>query len=305
MTLYLTGDLTSFEALCAAADDGRGFPEQDQLRHTGLAVMNEILDVISDTAFVDHLPTIAEAILGGFQSMMLRLEREHDRATDKVRQLNRDFDGSEILDVELQDALREARALEAVTEAVEIMRNAASETYTVNTGNIWSPWKGSVRRTATTIAQIDSKDALRAKNARKHSATDPGDQVVAIRGAYWTQGVTDANRVLDALNWAKSQYPRMKLVTSGATGVETHARKWAMRNGIDVVDVKFDKKSHGNAAAFRVNDEMLALDPVLVLTLPNSLDTSHRTEKGFGPVLNIGQKAEAAGIRHIKITHAG
>ena len=304
MTLFLTGDLTTFEALCAAADDGRGFPEQAQLRHTGLAIMNELLDVMSDTAFVDHLPTMAEAILGGFQSMKMRLSREHDRATDKIRQISRDFDGSEILDVELQDAIREARALEATTQAVELMLDAACETYTIHTGETWSPWKGSVRRTASTMAQIDARDALRAKRSRDHAATDPGDQVVALRAAPFAKGVTDSHRLLDALNWAKATYPNMKLATTGAKGVERFAIGWAKRNMIDVIISKVDFQAHGKAAPFRANDEMLSLDPVCVLTLANSLDASHHQPNGFGPALNLGQKAETAGVRHIKIKHA-
>ena len=45
-----------------------------------------------------------------------------------------------------------------------------------------------------------------------------------------------------------------------------------------------------------------ALEPVLVLTLPNSLDEGRNAEvTSFGPALNLGQKAEQAGVRHIVI----
>lgn len=301
MSLFLTGDLTSFEALCAAADDGRGHPEQDQLRHVGVSVMNEMLDAMRGTAFEDHVPAMAEAMLGGFQSLKLRLEREGGRANDKLRQLVRDNDGSEIVDVEMQEATRESRAIDAIIMAVEIIQSAASETYTVQTGETWSPWRGSVRRTASTIAQIDARDALRARKARDHAAADPGDQVVALRAAPHAKSAEDANRLLDALNWAKSEFPGMKLATTGAKGPERIAITWAQRNNVDVILCKVNFDGHGKAAPFRANDEMLAFDPVCVLTLANSLDKKMANESGFGPALNLGQKAEQAGLRHQRI----
>ena len=33
--------------------------------------------------------------------------------------------------------------------------------YTTTTGEVWSPWKGSVKASRTTAAQIEARDALR------------------------------------------------------------------------------------------------------------------------------------------------
>ena len=55
---------------------------------------------------------------------------------------------------------------------------------------------------------------------------------------------------------------------------------------------KADFDRNGRAAPFRANDELIALDPVCVLTLANTLNA--RAGLGlqpFGPALNLGQKA--------------
>ena len=303
MSLLLSSDLSTFEGVCAAAHDGRDHPERDALEQLGEALMTETLDVIVDTALEDFQATIAEGLIGAFQSVALRLQREADRAADEVKRISRDFDGSEIADVELQDATRKAHAAEAAIQAVELIRDRASETYTALTGEIWSPWRGTVRRTASSAAQIDAREALRAKRARSHAAVDPGAQVVAFRGSPKADTQLDAGRIFDALNWALGQWPQMKLATTGLHGAERLAAKWARQKGVDLIAAKPDFEQFRTAAPFRANDDMLALEPVMVLTLPNSLDAARADgQHPFGPALNLGQKALEQGVRHVAIT---
>lgn len=303
MSLLLTPDLSTFEGVCAAAHDGRDHPERDELLQLGEALMTETLDVTADTALEDFQTTIAEGLIGAFQSIALRLQREADRASDEVKRLTRDFDGSEIADVELQEATRKAHAAEAAVQAVELIRDRASETYTLITGEIWSPWRGSVRRTASTAAQIDAREALRAKRARAQASVEPGAQVVAFRGSPKADTQADVSRIFDALNWALAQWPQMKLATTGLNGAERLAIKWARQKGVDHIAAKPDFDQFRTAAPFRANDDMLALEPVLVLTLPNSLDAARSADlKPFGPALNLGQKAVESGVRHVAIS---
>ena len=70
--------------------------------------------------------------------------RTADRARDAMRALDRDFDGSEAADVELQDATAKARSGDAATQACELIRDAASETWTIATGEVWTAWRGSL-----------------------------------------------------------------------------------------------------------------------------------------------------------------
>src|SRR5262249_1716751 len=149
----------------------------------GHALMNEVLDVVSDTSLEPFQTTLAEGLIGAFQSIALRLQRDWDRAADTVRRISRDFDGSEVADVELQEATAKAHAAEAAIDAVERIRDAASTAYTVATGEVWSPWRGNVRRSTCTAAQIDARAALQAKRDRAQAAADPGVDLVAFRGA--------------------------------------------------------------------------------------------------------------------------
>jgi hypothetical protein len=294
---------TPFTGLDLVAD-GPAQPEPAALEQLGYALMTETLDVVGDTALEAFQPMLAEGLIGAFQSVALRLQRDWDRAADVVRRLSRDFDGSEVADVELQAATARAQAAEAAIEAVEQIRDAASAAYTVATGEVWSPWRGSVRRSVSTAAQIDARAALRAKRARTHSETDPGAEVVAFRGAPKADTAIDASRIFDALNWALSQRPAMKLGVTGLAGAERLAMRWAQQKSVDVILAKPDFDRHRTAAPFRANDVLLALEPVLVLTLPASLDDARRAAHApFGPALNLGQKAEQAGVRHIAIEH--
>ncbi|HEX5262315.1 MAG TPA: DUF2493 domain-containing protein [Phenylobacterium sp.] len=280
-------------------------PEPGALEQLGQALMTETLDVIGDTALEDFQTAIAEGLIGAFQSIALRLQREWDRAADEVKRLTRDFDGSEVADVELQDAVARAQAAEAAIQAIELVRDRASETYTAATGEVWTPWRGSVRRSACTAAQLDAREALRAKRARDQGLADPGATVVAFRGAPKADTGVDAGRVFDALNWALGQWPDMKVATTGLVGPERLALSWARQKQVDVILAKPDFDRHRAAAPFRANETLLALEPVLVLTLPQSVDPERAAaHPSFGPALNLGQKAEQAGIRHIALRSA-
>jgi hypothetical protein len=297
----LVGDLTGFEALCAATQDERPHPGADQLEQLGLSLMTETLDVLAGSALEDITVTLAEALIGGFHSATLRLQRDFDRAADAVRRLSEAFDGSEVEDVQLQDATRQAHVAQAAIAAVELIRDAASQAYSAQTGEQWTPWKGGVRRTVSTAALIDARQALRAKGASAQAAVDPGTCVVAFRGTPQADTHSDATRIYDGLNWALSQWPRMKLATTGARGAERLAASWARDHHVDLILAKPDFERHGKAAPFRANDVLLALQPVLILTLVKSLDPARAQASAFGPAVNAGERAEQSGVRHLAV----
>jgi hypothetical protein len=297
--------MTNFEAQALSLDDPRPHPHEDALAQLGHALMNEVLDVFSDTALEDFQPIVAETLIGAFHSAAQRIEREADRARDDLNRLSRDFDGSEIADTEIQDATRKARAADVATMAMEFVRDAAAASYTSATGEVWTPWRGSVKASRTTAALIEARDAIRSRKARKHTATDPGATIVAFRASPMADTADDANRIFDAMNWAQTQWPDMALATTGAKGAEKLAIKWAKSKNVTLVLAKADFDKHGRAAPFRANDEMLELDPVCVLTLANTLNPVRGKDmQPFGPALNLGQKAAEKGIGHV-ISMAG
>jgi hypothetical protein len=294
--------LTAYEAQALLLEDVRTHPTEAALHQLGCGLMTEMLDVIGETALEDHHIAIGEALIGAFHSVAQRIERDADKARDQLSGLVRDFDGSEVLDTEIQEVTRRAQAADVAAAAMEIVRDAASAAYTTSTGEVWNPWRGSVKASRTTAAQIEARDALRAVKARKHKATDPGTAIVAFRAAPQADTADDASRIFDALNWAKAQWPDMALATSGAKGAEKLAIKWAKQKGVTLVLAKADFDRHGRAAPFRANDEMLDLDPVCVLTLANSINPRRGADlKPFGPALNLAQKAGERGLRHLPV----
>ncbi len=302
----LTGHLTHFEAQALTLDDPRPHPAEDALVQLGHAVLTETLDVFGDTALEDFQATICETLIGAFHSAAQRIERDADRARDELSRLSRDFDGSEIADTEMQDATRKARAADVACLALEFVRDAAAASYTTATGEVWSPWKGHVKASRLTAAQIDARDALRTAKARKHAATDPGATIVAFRAAPQADTEDDAHRIFDALNWAQAQWPDMALATTGAKGGEKIAIKWAKQKAVTLVLAKADFDKNGRAAPFRANDELIALEPVCVLTLANTLNGARGASlQPFGPALNLGQKAAERGIRHLPVKTRG
>jgi hypothetical protein len=268
--------LTAYESQALELEDPRPYPQEDALAQLGHGLMNEVLDLVTETALEDVTGLVCEALIGAFHSAAQRIERDGDKARDALNGLVRDFDGSEILDVEIQEATRKARS-----------------------ADVGSPWKGSVKASRTTAAQIEARDAIRANKALRHAAACPGATVVAFRAAPQADTAEDASRIFDALNWARGEWPDMALATSGARGGEKLAIKWAKQKGVTLVLAKADFDRNGRAAPFRANDEMLDLEPVCVLTLANSINPS-RSEgmHPFGPAMNLAQKAMEKGIRH-------
>ncbi|WP_374321481.1 DUF2493 domain-containing protein [Brevundimonas sp.] len=292
---------SAFDDLTASLGDARPHPTEDALIQLGRALMIELVDVISDTALEDYQTILGEALIGAFHSAAGRIERDADRARDAMRALDRDFDGSEAADVELQEATAKARSGDAATQACELIRDAASETWTIATGEVWIAWRGSRRGTHLTAAQLEAKQAIRAIRNRRSGDADPGGPVIAFRGAPTADTAEDAGRIFDALNWAKGEWPDMALATTGAKGSEKLAIKWAQQKGVKLIIARADFDRNGKAAPFRANDELIALEPEVCLTLVRSLAGVREDQRPFGPALNLGQKAMENGLRHVPI----
>ncbi|MGA0608432.1 DUF2493 domain-containing protein [Phenylobacterium sp. VNQ135] len=293
---------TTFDVQAAALEDPRPHPTEAALVQLGHALATELLDLIADTALEDVQTILCESLIGAFHSAAGRIEREADRARDRMRALERDFDGSEMADTELQEATRATRSADVAQAAAELIRDAAADAYTVQTGQVWTAWRGSRRGTRLTAAELEAKQVVRAAEKRRAAAGEVSGPIVAFRAAPSADGAEDARRIFDALNWAKAQWPDMALATTGARGAERLAIRWAQQKHVTLVLARADFDRHGKSAPFRANDELLALEPTCCLTLAQSLDADRpgRTQP-FGPALNLAQLAQARGVRHLAI----
>lgn len=296
----LSDDLsTPFDHQASRVDDPRPYPTEAQLRQFGTAVMNEAVDLIGDTALEDLAPMFLEALIGAFHSTSQRLLTSADKSREELSRLDRDFDGSEVANEQIEEATKKTMGFDIAMMAAEIIRDAAAETYTTQTGEVWTAWRGNVRSSRVTAAQLTAREMIRANDAAKHAMVTPGRPVVAFRGAPVAKSPTDASRIYDALNWALSQWPDMALATSGAPGAERLAIKWAKAKGVQLITAAADFDRHAKAAPFKANEDLIRLKPVICLTLPNSLED--REEREFGPALNLGQQADRASILHKRI----
>lgn len=300
--LLSTLDLSAYDTTCAHAQHELPHPVQAEVESLGHNIANEILDAFLNTALEEQVPALMEGLIGGLHSAILRLQREADRSGDDMRRLNRDFDGSEIKDVELQEAHLKFNRAEAVVMIGEVLRDAMADTYTQQTGEVWTPWRGSARNHATSQAQIEVREALRARQRREQALADPGAHVVVFRGARNAKSQVDAMRIYDALNWALAQYPDMRLATTGNYGAEQIALKWARDKRINPIIAKANFDRFKSAAPFRANDELMTMDPVLVLTLEATLDPTVAAEGAFGPAVRIAEAARGRGIRVVSVT---
>lgn len=304
-SFFNTADLDGFDSRTAALQDPRPHPTEPQLVQLGRAVMGEVLDMLLGGALEDHIVPVCETLIGGLHAGVHRLERDADRQREHLADRLRDFDGSEVADVDLQEAKACADALDVAAEAMGFVRDAAAEAYAVATGEVWSPWRGSVRG-GTSAAQLDAQAALRAIEDRKRTTADPGDAVVAFRASPRSDAPEDATRIFDALNWAWSEYPGMSLALTGAKGGERLAKRWAQQKGVRLVLARPDFERFGRAAPFRANDQLMALQPVCVLVLPESLGLA--AEAGappFGPAMNLAEQAQQRGVRCVRIAPKG
>ncbi|MCR5876667.1 DUF2493 domain-containing protein [Phenylobacterium sp. J426] len=301
-TYFNAAELDAFDALTAALQDPRPHPTEPQLRQLGQALANELLDTLLGTALEDHVETICETFIGGLHAAVQRLDRQADREREALAALLRDFDGSEVADVDLQEAKQRADALDVAVAAVERVRDAAAAVYASATGEVWSPWRGSVRGGTETAAQADARSALRALEARRRGAAEPGDFVVAFRASPRSDAPEDACRIFDALNWARAEWPQMSLALTGAKGGERIARRWAQQNRVKLILARPDFDRHGRSAPFRANDQMMALQPVCVLVLPESLGAAASAKAPpFGPALNLAELARRRGVRCLRV----
>ena len=291
----------SLDGLAASFSDPRPFPSEDCLEQLGRSVMTEVLDVVLDSPLEDQASLIAEAFLSGLHAGVQRLERRADRRRDALAEAVRDFDGSEVQDQDLQERHGATAAADLAVRAMELVRDAAARVWATASGEAWAPARGGVRATTATAAQIDAAEALRARQARSLAESDPGDCVVAFRGAPAATTPEDASRIFDALNWALTEWPGMSLALTGAPGADQIAKRWASQKKVRLVLARADFERHGRAAPFRANDLIMAFRPICVLVLAASVAPNGGARRPFGPALSLASAATAAGVRCVRV----
>ena len=107
-------------ALASAADDKARDAAVTDLIRFGATTFN--LTARLEGVRTAALTRATQERLGEQQA---RIEREADKARDDLNRFARDFDGSEVADVDLQEAKARADALDVAAEAVTFVRDGA------------------------------------------------------------------------------------------------------------------------------------------------------------------------------------
>ena len=257
-------------------------PDPDQVGAAIELAVGTIFDVLRDTRMEEFAGQIAWGMVNSFHMVAKQVERREDDAADKLRDLARTFDPSEIYAVELEDTQTLCQTLQGCREAMETMRDHASEVYRVETGRPFSSARGSTVSKGFTASQISARDYLAARARERREQLAPEGPLVAVSGG---QEWHDHEVIWDRLDDIKARVPEMVLITTAQRkGVDAAATAWAAAKGVKTVQFVPDR-SLGNRAAFVRNDKMVGLKPVEAIVC-----------EGSGIQANLAQKLRQSGV---------
>jgi hypothetical protein len=235
------------------------------------------------------LGAIADSIGWGVVNLLHRqvekLERTSYEQTCAIKQALAEQDGSEVKDLELQEATERQHRTTELIRALELLREASAGAYAAETGNEWTPRGGSRTGPYVSAAVIDAREAMKAKRERAAAKLNPEGPRILVTGDV---KLTDADLVFRTLDRVHAKHPDLVLIHKGSEGAEKIASMWARLRGVDVMIVRTDW-SLGRRAPFRANDEMLALTPKAIGCVIFG---------GAGVAANLAEKAHRA---HIKL----
>ena len=257
-------------------------PDADQVGAAIEMMVGTIFDVLRDTRMEEFSGQLAWGIVNSFHMVAKQVERREDDAAAKLRDLARTFDPSEIYAVELEDTQTLCQTLQGCREAMETMRDHASEVYRVETGRPFSSARGSTVSKGHTASQISARDYLAARSRERREQFAPEGPMVAISGS---QDWHDHEVLWERLDSIKARIPEMVLMTTAQRkGVDAIATAWAAARGVKTIQFMPDRNL-GQKAAFVRNDKMVNLGPVEAIVC-----------EGSGIQANLAQKLRQSGV---------
>lgn len=291
ITVYETAQLFGLTETGTTPD----LADDAQLAALGREIARLVAAGLAESGLTELAVPLGARVIDTLHREATRLQRDHDAAADRLAPMIREQDGSEIASVQLEDAMAATQRLEALTRAVETIRDSAAESYTNDTGTAWLPRAGRGSRTGqgVTASTIDAAEMRAAAHKARADALDPIGRRVLVTGS---KRVADIDWVYDRLDRTRDRIGAMVLVTRGGeTGTDRIAAAWAASRGVAHLTEVPNWTKDGKAAPFKANDRMLAMKPAAVVVFGG---------EGEGIPCNLAEKAEARQIATWRVAAA-
>ena len=242
-------------------------PDPQAARGAMEMAIGTIFDLLRSTRMEEFAQDIVWGFVNSFHVTAQRIEKREDEASKKLGDMARAFDPSEIYAVELEETQRICQTLMDCREAMEAMRDYAGEIYRVETGRPFSTVRGSRVSLGLTASQIDARDFLAARSAKRREDHAPTGPVVIFSGGIdWH----DHELLWDALDETHARIPNMILATTAQhKGCDQIAHAWAAARGVKTVRFTLNR-ALGKRAGFLRNEQLMNLKPVHAMVCEGS-----------------------------------
>ena len=260
-------------------EDDRGRPSDEDIRCTIAEVINLFEGLVEDTVLEDDITDIVSGMTTSFHYILQRTIRKQDDVQSEMAKLTREFDGSEVKDVQLQQQTNLMLQIDQQAEAFEAIRDLLADSMIVQYSAHWHPPRGShvSEHRTLTASVVEARDFVRAIKNRRNDAHLPEGTRIGFSGG---TGFNEIDKIYAMLDRALKRYPDMVLVHGGTkTGAEAIAKSWAEHHGISQIKCSPDWKTHNRAAPFRRNDEMLKLNLRALVACPGNGVTENLIDK--------------------------
>ena len=264
-------------------------PDNEECSNAIAEMMAIVSAVFADTCLENDVQEILWQMVNIYHRKIQGLDRELDTNVVQQQALQTEQDGSEIKSVELETILGRGEQIQVRLQTIETMRDIAAKQFLAETGSVWLPKSGSIKKQQTmTGSLIDSREFANACKLQKTEQLIPQGTKIAVSGGkqcdyklVWAQ-LDACHKKLNARGEA------LVLLHGGGEGVEKSASLWAKNNNVEQVIFRPDWNRYGKAAPFKRNDAILNIAPKgLMVLYPDS-----------GIHEQIIREAKRIGIKH-------
>lgn len=221
-----------------------------------------------------------------------------DRLAGGIRYLTPAEGPSEVVDMQLQDAVDASHDITGAIDRVEHIRAGLADVYRDETGEQWRPAASFSPRPDPTItgASAEATRAIETRRGKQHLAHDLNGTPIAVTGGKDgpTRDVVFAtmDRVLD-------KYPDAVLLHGNAPGIQQMVGEWATERNRPQITYQPDRRSQSQSTAIVRRDKaILDANPVGVVDFslpdePTALSAMAR-KRGFR-MLEVSELQQARG----------